>query len=189
MVPISSAEIWDSEKVLEPDLETTTTENFSILKLDTEDVLLAIITSSNAEDMVDQIKTINPPKLMLDAQENHGRFQLVSKVHNSESLEATTVGSTERELMVYGDHSNHTTSGTTTMVLLLYAEILASVKVLLTNPETAETSNTSILLDIEDAITELQISCNAESTVDQTTMTEALMLMFIAQENHGEHTT
>jgi hypothetical protein len=31
---------------------------------------------------------------------------------------------------------------------------LASVKVLLTNLETAETSNTSTLLDIEDAITE-----------------------------------
>jgi hypothetical protein len=29
---------------------------------------------------------------------------------------------------------------------------------------------------------------NAESTVDQTTVTELLMLMFIAQENHGDHT-
>jgi hypothetical protein len=155
-----------------------------------EDVLVPTLTSSNAESTVDQTKVTDPLMLMLDAQASHGRFQLVSKALNSELLEATTVGSTEKEKTVYGDHSNLTTSGTTTTVLILYAEILATVKVLLTNPETQETSNDLMLrLDIEDATTEQPTSSNAESTVDQTTVTEALMLMYTAQENHGEHTT
>jgi hypothetical protein len=47
------------ERVLpERDLETNTTEKDSILQLDTEDVLLQTLTSSNAESMVDQIKMI-----------------------------------------------------------------------------------------------------------------------------------
>jgi hypothetical protein len=58
--------------VLEPRPETITTEKTSILKLDTEDVLLQTPTSSNAESMVDQTKVINPLMLMSNAQEHHG---------------------------------------------------------------------------------------------------------------------
>jgi hypothetical protein len=64
MVPTSSVDLLVSVKVLEPKPEITTIEKTSTLKLDTEDVLLQMITSSNAEDMVDQTTMTRAPKLM-----------------------------------------------------------------------------------------------------------------------------
>jgi hypothetical protein len=88
--------------------------------------------------------------------------------------------------MEFGDHSPPTTSGTTTMVLILSVEILDSEKVLEPNPETTTTEKTSTTkLDIEDAQEDTQISFNAEDMVDQTTMTRAPKLMSTALENHG----
>jgi hypothetical protein len=54
MVLTSSVEKWDMVKVLEPKLETITTEELSISKLDTEDAQEATIISCNAESTVDQ---------------------------------------------------------------------------------------------------------------------------------------
>jgi hypothetical protein len=86
-VPESSVEIWDSEKVLEPRPETETTEKTSILKLEIEDALLITLTSSNAEDMVDQDKATRVLKLMSDALENHGLLSMSRLAKNSELLE------------------------------------------------------------------------------------------------------
>jgi len=59
-------------KVPELTPETDTIELLSTLKLVTEDVLLETLVSSNAEDMVDQIKTTRVLKLMSNAQVHHG---------------------------------------------------------------------------------------------------------------------
>jgi hypothetical protein len=51
-----------------------------------------------------------------------------------------------------------------------------------------ETETTSTLqLDTEDALPQTEASCNAESMVDQTTMTRALWLMLVALVYHGLH--
>jgi hypothetical protein len=66
---------------------------------------------------------------MSDVQENHGNPLLAKSEKNSKSMEALPVGSGEREEMDDGLHLPHTTSGITTMVLPLFAEIWDSVKV------------------------------------------------------------
>jgi hypothetical protein len=73
------------------------------------------------------------------------------------------------------------------MVPELSARILVMVKVQLKKDrETTTTELTSIPKPgIEDAHLEILISCNAESMVDQTTMTRAHKLTSDAQENHG----
>jgi len=97
-----------------------------------------------------------------------------------------TVGSTEKLRMEFGDHSPPTTSGTTTMVLILSVEILDSEKVLEPDPEITTIEKTSTTkLDIEDAQEETLTSSNAEDMVDQTTTTRAPKLMSNVQENHG----
>jgi len=72
MVPKLSAETCILELVLEPRPEDLETKNSSILKLETEDVLLITIAFFSAESMVDQTKVTSALKLMLDAQVNHG---------------------------------------------------------------------------------------------------------------------
>jgi hypothetical protein len=58
------------------------------------------------------------------------------------------------------------------MVLLLFAEILATAKVLEQKPETETTEDNSILKpETEDAQVETPISSNAEDMADQTKMT------------------
>jgi hypothetical protein len=94
MVPESSVEIWDSEKVLEPTPETRTTEKILILTLETEDALLITLASSNAEDMVDQTKETRALKLMSDALENHGLLSMSRQAKNTELPEKD--GSKER---------------------------------------------------------------------------------------------
>jgi hypothetical protein len=184
MVPISSAEILDSVKVLEPDLETTTTEKTLTVKLDIEDVLVETLTSSNAEDMVDQTTMTRVLMPMSDALENHGIQSMSRLVLNSESL--PKVGLKEKEKMANGDHSPLTTSGITTMEPELYVKISDMVTVSEPKLETKITEPISTTkLDTEDATLVLPISCNAESMVDQTTMTRALKLMSNVQENHG----
>jgi len=74
------------------------------------------------------------------------------------------------------------------MVHKLFVKILDSVKVLPARRETMETETTSTLkLDTEDALPQTEASCNAESMVDQTTMTRALWLMLVALVYHGLH--
>jgi hypothetical protein len=184
MVPISSAEILDSEKVLEPDLETTTTEKTSTVKLEIEDVLVETIISSNAESMVDQTTMTRVLKPMSDALENHGIQSTLRLVLNSESL--PKVGLKEKEEMVNGIHLPLTTSGITTTEQELFVKILVMVTVSEPELETIITEPISTQkLDTEDATLVLPISCNAESMVDQTTMTRALKPMSNVQENHG----
>jgi len=76
--------------------------------------------------MVDQTKVINPLMLMLNVQELHGDHITSRQDLNSESPEK--VGFKE-ELEVYGDHSPHTTSGITTMVLKLFVKTSDMVRV------------------------------------------------------------
>jgi hypothetical protein len=84
MVPISSAEILDSELVQEPKLETTTTEITSMVKLEIEDVLVETLTFFNAESMVDQTTMTRVLTPMSDALENHGIQSTLRLVLNSE---------------------------------------------------------------------------------------------------------
>jgi hypothetical protein len=115
---------------------------------------------------------------------------LESKVLNSESLVLETVGSTEKEEIIDGDHCLHTTSGTITTVPTSSAEILDLEEVLEPEPETTTTERTSTRkLDTEDAQVETLTSSNAEDTADQTTMIRVLMLMSDALENHGTQYT
>jgi hypothetical protein len=147
-----------------------------MLKLDTEDVLLQTLTFSNAESTVDQIKMINPLKLMLDAQEHHGD-QTSSRLDlNSRSPEKD--GSTERVKMDNGDQSPPTTSGTITTVLKSSVKASAMVRVLEPKPETTVTEKALILnLDTEDVLLQTLTFSNAESTVDQIKTIDPLMLM------------
>jgi hypothetical protein len=62
------------------------------------------------------------------------------------------------------------------------------VKVLEPIPEDIKTKNSSIPLVIEDVLLETITFLNAESTVDQTKVTNPLKLMLNAQEHHGDHT-
>jgi len=73
------------------------------------------------------------------------------------------------------------------MVLELYARISDTVKVLLRKErETPTTEKDSTLkLVTEDAMLETLESSNAESTVDQITMTSLLKLTLSALVNHG----
>jgi hypothetical protein len=64
MVPLLSAEISVTESVSDTRREITTTENTSILKPVTEDAQDQILTSSNAESMVDQTRRTSALKLM-----------------------------------------------------------------------------------------------------------------------------
>jgi hypothetical protein len=84
MVLLLSAETLDTVKVLEPKLEDKETRKISILKLETEDVPVETITSSNAESMVDQTKMTRVLKLMSDAQEDHGHQSMLKQARNSE---------------------------------------------------------------------------------------------------------
>jgi hypothetical protein len=80
--------------------------------------------------------------------------------------------------MENGDHLLLTTSGITTTVLPLSAEIWASIKVPELIPETETTKKTLTLkLVTEDAQVETLTSSNAESMVDQTKVTRAPKLM------------
>jgi hypothetical protein len=83
-VPELSAETWASVKVLEPTPETETTEKTSILKLETEDVRIQILTSSNAESMVDQNKATRVLMLMSNALENHIKQYMSRQAKNTE---------------------------------------------------------------------------------------------------------
>jgi hypothetical protein len=76
------------------------------------------------------------------------------------------------------------------MVLPLSVEILDTAKVLDPILETKPTMKTLTLkLETEDAQVETLTSSNAESMVDQTTMTRVLKLMSDVLEDHGLHTT
>jgi hypothetical protein len=86
----------------ERELETNTTEKDSILQLDTEDAMVETLTSSNAEDMVDQIKMTSLLMLLLHAQVNHGLQNGKELVRNSNKL--LTDLSTEEEEITNGDH-------------------------------------------------------------------------------------
>jgi len=101
--------------------EINTTERTLILKLDIEDAQLHTATSSNAEDMVDQTRMTRVLMPLSDAQVFHGSQSTSRQVKNSESPEK--VGYTEKPEITYGDHLLHTTSGTTTTVLELFAKI------------------------------------------------------------------
>jgi hypothetical protein len=72
MVPELFVKISVMVTVLEPKLETKTTEPISTTKLDTEDATLVLPISCNAESMVDQTTRTRALKLMLNVQENHG---------------------------------------------------------------------------------------------------------------------
>jgi len=117
-VPLLSAETWDGLRVLEPTLETITTDLNSI-PLETEDVLLETETFHNAESTVDQTKETSVLKLMLNAQEHHGDHTTLELDLNSESPEKVGL---KEEVEESGDHSPHTTSGITTTVPKLSAE-------------------------------------------------------------------
>jgi len=168
------------EPVPEPTLETETTEQLSI-PLETEDALLETETFHNAESMVDQTTMTSVLKLMLNAQVYHGDHTMSRLVRNSESQEKVGL---KEEAEMYGDHSLHTTSGITTTVLKLSAEICNLEQVLEPRLETHITELLSILLETEDVLLLTETFLNAESTVDQTTMTQALKLMSDAQDHH-----
>jgi hypothetical protein len=179
--------------VLEPIPETEATKKTSILKPETEDVLVETPTFSNAESMVDQIKETRALKLMLDALANI-QNQLLQRelrlVLNSLLLADQLVGYTEKEEMEFGDHSPLTTSGITTMVLPLSAETWVMVPVLDLIPEIMPTEKTLIVKpETEDVQLQTLTSSNAESMVDQTTMTRVLKLTSDVLEDHGYHTT
>jgi hypothetical protein len=70
----------------------------------------------------------------------------------------------------------------------LYVKILDLVKVLPVRRETTKTEITLTLkLDTEDVLLQAKTSFNAESMVDQTTMTRALWLMLNVLVFHGLH--
>jgi hypothetical protein len=179
-VPKLFAETSVSEQVKEPTPEITTTELPSIL-LETEDVPLETEASLNAESMVDQTKMTEALKLMSNAQVNHGYHHTLELVKNSESPEKVGL---KEEAEMYGDHSLHTTSGITTTVLKLSAEICNLELVLEPRLETHITELLSILLETEDVLLLTETFLNAESTVDQTTMIQVLKLMSDAQDHH-----
>jgi hypothetical protein len=190
MVLELSVEIWALPLVPEPRPETITTEKTSILKQDTEDVLLQAIRFLTAESMEDQTTMTRALKLMSDVLDNGNQLQLVRLDLNSESPVLPQDGYTEKERMDNGDHLPPTTSGTTTMVLPSSVRTLDSLRVLEVNRETTKTENFSTpKLDTEDVLITTETFFNAESMVDQTTMTEALTLMLLAQENHGYQNT
>jgi UDP-2,3-diacylglucosamine pyrophosphatase LpxH len=87
-------------------------------------VLLLTEAFLNAESTVDQTTMIQVLKLMSDAQDHHIRdLHSIRSVQNSLSAETQIpVMYGENLMMVHGDHLLLTTSGITTMVLLLYAE-------------------------------------------------------------------
>jgi len=124
MVLLLFAETSVSEQAQEPRPETSTTENTSILKLDTEDAILLTEALCSAESTVDQTKMTSALKLMSDAQAHHTRDQHSTElVQNSllvETLAVVTYG--ERVMMVHGDHLLLTTSGITTTVPKSFAE-------------------------------------------------------------------
>jgi hypothetical protein len=154
------------EPVLELEPETITTELLSIPKPVTEDVLLTTTTSSNAESMVDQTKMTQALKLMSNAQVFHGDHITLRLVKNSESPEK--VGYKE-EAEEFGDQSHPTTSGTTTMVQSLFAEILDLPLVLELEPEIHTTENNTIIkLETEDVLHQTLASFNAANTVETT---------------------
>jgi len=100
-----SVEIWASVLVLELTPETRTTGPTLTMKLVTEDAQAETLTSSNAEDMVDQTTMTRALKLMLDAQENHTRDQLSERpAKNLLCQEVQLVGSGEKPEMENGDH-------------------------------------------------------------------------------------
>jgi hypothetical protein len=123
------ATIWASLTVPEPKLETTTTEKLSMLKLDTEDVLLTAINFLTAESTEDQITETEALMLMSDVQDNGNQLQLESPDLNSESQVQPQVLYTEKDQMENGDHLLLTTSGITTTVPELFVKILDLVKV------------------------------------------------------------
>jgi len=90
--------------VLEPELETKTTERNSIEKPDTEDAHVETLTSSNVENTVDQTTKTIVLKLMSDAQVLHTSIRLERLELNSEFQEIPMVGYTEKERMENGDH-------------------------------------------------------------------------------------
>ena len=117
-----------------------------------------------------------------------GKKMAKKLVKNSDIL--LKVGSIEEVEMDTGDQSPPTTSGITTTVLILSAEIWDTVKVLELTPEISTIEPSSILkLDTEDAQLETPISSNAEDMVDQDKVTRVLKLMSNALEDHGYHTT
>jgi hypothetical protein len=75
------------------------------------------------------------------------------------------------------------------MVPKSFVKISDSVKVSEPRPEIIKTEKTLIQLDTEDVLLETETSLNVDITVDQTTMTNPLMLMLNAQEHHGDHIT
>jgi hypothetical protein len=119
MVPKLYAETWVTVRVLDPILEDMVTKSFSILKLETEDVLETTTRFLIAESMEDQNKMTSVLKLMLDVQEHHGDHITLDLVKNSESPEKVGL---KEEAEAYGDHSPHTTSGIITTVPKLSAE-------------------------------------------------------------------
>jgi hypothetical protein len=174
-------------QVLEPIPEITTTELLSILKLETEDVLLETLASFNAEDMVDQTKMTEAHKLMSDAQDHHTRdLHSTESVQNSLSAETHTPDmSGERPAMVLGDHSLLITSGITITVLKLFAETCIMELVQEPRPEDKKTKRNSIPKPVtEDALLTTTRSWIAESMEDQTKMTSVLKLMLDAQVYH-----
>jgi len=174
------------EPVPEPTPETETTELLSILKLETEDVLLQTETSSHAESMVDQTKMTSALKLMSNAQVYHTRDQpSETKVLNLPLTVDQQVTYGERPRMETGDHLLLTTSGIITMVPTLSVEIWASVPVLEPRPEDMKTRKISILKPVTEDVLLITITFfNAESMVDQTKMTEAPKLMSDVQDHH-----
>jgi hypothetical protein len=125
---------------------------------------------------------------MSNVQEPHGRHITSRLELNSELPEKDSF--TEEINLEPGDQSLPTTSGIMTMVLNLFVKILDMVRVKEPEPEIHITENTSIpKLHTEDVLIIIDISCTAESMVDQTIMTELLTLMSNAQVNHGYHTT
>jgi hypothetical protein len=165
----------------------------STLKLDSEDAPEETPTSFNAEDTVMSETMTSQLTLTSDVLANgYNQKDQTSrrKVITSLSAELPQVGYGEEERTRNGDQSLPTTSGITTTVLISSVEILDMVKVLEPEPETITTTNNSMLkLDIEDAQEETLISSNAESMVDQTKVTDPLMLMSNAQVDHGLHIT
>jgi hypothetical protein len=102
MVPELFVKILVTVKVLPAREETNTTEKTLIAKLDTEDVMLETLTSSNAEDMVDQTTMTSLLMLLLHAQVNHGLQNGKELVKNSNTL--LTDLSIEEEETTNGDH-------------------------------------------------------------------------------------
>jgi len=166
--------------VLEPIPEDMPIKN-SLIQLVTEDVPLQTPDLTNAESTEDQTTETSVLKLMSDAQVYHGNQFTLRLDLNSELPEKVGLKEDQEES---GDHLLHTTSGTTTMVPKLFAETSVSELVPEPTPETETTELTSIQSVTEDAMLVLEAFHNAESTVDQTTMTRVLKLMSDVQANH-----